>query len=220
MRLPRQTAQTTEDSTGLRHYLTPQGLLPSVTSILSRTSAWAGQGASPAAMAARARGRLFHAEMQARLEQGEEGQSPYFSSLTSFWPRLGEIWLVEGPLWHSQGFAGTVDCVAEVDGVLSVIDWKTTDEPRSPESVIDPHLQVAAYRAALREIYGLDVPQTLIVFAPAVGEAQVMPADDPDARYADFLARLLRFRQKFAMSAQPRAVSRGRSVGVGSRSRS
>lgn len=220
MRLPRQTAQTTEDNTGLRHYLTPQGLMPSVTSILSRTSAWAGQGASPAAMAARARGRVFHAEMQARLEQGEEGRSPYFPSLSSFWPRLGEIWLVEGPLWHSQGFAGTVDCVAEVDGVLSVIDWKTTDEPRSPESVIDPHLQVAAYRAALREVYGLEVPRTLIVFAPAVGEAQVMPADDPDARYADFLVRLSRFRQKFGVAVRPRAVSRGRATGVGSRSRS
>ena len=50
------------------------------------------------------------------------------------------------------GYAGTVDAVAEVNGILTVVDYKTTTKLNEKKT----GLQVAAYRQALRE-EGIDV---------------------------------------------------------------
>jgi hypothetical protein len=48
---------------------------------------------------------------------------------------------------RKHGYAGTLDLLAEVDGVLTVIDWKTGKAVYS-----EAHLQNAAYRYAIREM--------------------------------------------------------------------
>lgn len=45
------------------------------------------------------------------------------------------------------GYAGTVDCVAKVNGIITVVDYKTTSK-LNPRKV---GLQLAAYRQALKE---------------------------------------------------------------------
>lgn len=45
------------------------------------------------------------------------------------------------------GYAGTVDCVAKVNGIVTVVDYKTTSK-LNPRKV---GLQLAAYRQALKE---------------------------------------------------------------------
>jgi len=55
-------------------------------------------------------------------------------------------------------YAGTVDCIGTVNGVRSVIDWKTS-KGIYPEY----HLQVAAYAQAWEDMSGDQVDQTLVL---------------------------------------------------------
>lgn len=70
---------------------------------------------------------------------------------------------------RSDLYAGTVDCIATVNGVKSVIDWKTS-KGIYPEY----HLQVAAYAQAWEEYTGDLVDQTIVLrLDKATGRYQV-----------------------------------------------
>lgn len=64
---------------------------------------------------------------------------------------------------RKYGYAGTLDLLAEVEGVLTVIDWKTGKAVYG-----EAHLQNAAYRQAIREMGHGDPKQGLIVRLPKV----------------------------------------------------
>lgn len=64
---------------------------------------------------------------------------------------------------RTHGYAGTMDLLADVNGKLTVLDWKT-GKAVYPEA----HLQNAAYRAALREMGHGDPVQGMIVRLPKV----------------------------------------------------
>ncbi|MFO0577422.1 MAG: PD-(D/E)XK nuclease family protein [Polyangia bacterium] len=195
--LRKYTVERREEPSGARHYVTPLGTLPSVTTILKGSTSWGFyQRTSVHAAQARRRGHDFHEDMAAFLEQGRPSSSAHFPSVLSFLRRLGSVRLVEGHVWHRDGFAGAVDCVAEVDGVLSVIDWKTSTEPRSPGAFDAAQMQVAAYRAAVQSLYGIDIPRGFVVVALPRGDAQVLPTENLDGEYEGFLARLARFRAR------------------------
>lgn len=197
-RLPRFTAVIEEDSLGARNYVTPLGRLPSVTTILSGPSRRSVRSAY--AMHRQHQGRAFHEEMRAYFDEARPCQSPYFQSLRTFLARMGDPQLVEGPVWHSQRFAGTVDCVAEVDGVLSVIDWKTTAEAQPPMDVVArAHRQLAAYRAAVQELYRLAVPQAFAVFVVPRGEAIVRRATESTRDWFEFLQLLDEHRRRTSL---------------------
>jgi hypothetical protein len=69
---------------------------------------------------------------------------------------------IEQTVWSTQyGYAGTMDLFAEVNGVPTVIDWKT-GKAIYPEA----YLQNAAYRVALREMGHGDAVQGIIVRLP------------------------------------------------------
>jgi len=71
---------------------------------------------------------------------------------------------VEQVVWsRTFGYAGTLDLLAEVEGVLTVIDWKTGKAVYG-----EAHLQNAAYRKAVREMGHGDPKQGLILRLPKV----------------------------------------------------
>lgn len=217
MPLPKHALPKHDDSRGARYYETPIGRLPSVTTILEatrnqpRSRQWrsaTGVGSPSAAIEqAAARGRSFHQEMEDFLENGVPGKSTYFQSVGSFLRTLEDVLLVEGPVWHAAGFAGTMDCVARVGGEVALIDWKTAREPKPPSWVVDQHLQVAAYRAAFQSLYGIPVSQCFVVFAFPNDEAQVLKTERIDDQYADFLVRLDRFRLQPGIAGFPASSS-------------
>ena len=206
MTLTRLNLDTDEDADGARYYHTPMGRLPSVTTILRATeedqpvlNAWRSRvgpvRAAIIAAQARERGIAFHEEMEAYFQAGRPAisGSAYLESVRPFLNRLGEIGLVEGAVWHPLGFAGCVDCVALVDGVLSIIDWKTASSPKHPDWVIDQHLQVAAYRAAVEKHYRVRIPRGFVVFALASEDAQVFETLDLDGAFSAFAERFEMF---------------------------
>jgi len=74
---------------------------------------------------------------------------------------LKPIW-IEQTVWSdTYGYAGTMDLLAEVNGKLTVVDWKT-GKAIYPEA----YLQNAAYRHALREMGHGDPVQGIIVRLP------------------------------------------------------
>ena len=80
---------------------------------------------------------------------------------------------------EKHGYAGTLDLLADVDGVLTVVDWKT-GKAVYPEA----HLQNEAYRQAIREMGHGDPRPGLIVRLPKVEtdpqfEAVVALAEGP-----------------------------------------
>lgn len=193
-----------ERRAGIRCYRTPIGVLPSVTTILGNTAPTAAARewrAAPALATVRQsaadailRGRAFHSEMEAYFLQGRPGTSPYFESVRDFLGRIDAVSLVEGTLWHGEGYAGTVDCVAVVEGRLCVIDWKTTSRKKTEQYMADDRLQVAAYRAALQALYGVEIAAGFLVYALPDSQAQVIPISDCDSLYGKFLYRLRRYR--------------------------
>ncbi|UTS52047.1 hypothetical protein [Synechococcus phage BUCT-ZZ01] len=59
--------------------------------------------------------------------------------------------------------AGTVDCIAEVNGVLSVIDFKTSSRQKEPKDIPLYWLQCACYAVMMYEMYGIKIKQLCIV---------------------------------------------------------
>lgn len=190
---------------GRRYYETPMGRLPSVTTVLSATDSapqqhgWdrsvGSRTAVRQAQAAAARGRQFHAQLAAYLGEGRppRGQTTYFQSLAWFLSRIEDVLLVEAAVWHSAGFAGSVDCLARIDGQLTVIDWKTSTRSDPGERMAEHHAQVAAYRAAISERYGVPVERGWVVVAVPHRNARIYEPEQPDRAWGDFLARLRRF---------------------------
>ena len=70
-----------------------------------------------------------------------------------------ETWLYSD---HLQ-VAGTVDCIAEYDGVRSVIDFKTSSKPKRKEYISNYFMQCSAYAVAFEERTGLPVSQIVII---------------------------------------------------------
>ncbi len=68
--------------------------------------------------------------------------------------------------------AGTVDLVAEFEGEFSIIDWKTSEQPKTeiPERYL---LQLAAYCGAVNRMYGTKIKQGVIVAANAENDCRV-----------------------------------------------
>lgn len=93
---------------------------------------------------------------------------------------------VEQVVYSKQyGYAGTLDLLAEVNGVLTVIDWKTGKAVYS-----EAHLQNAAYRWAIREMGHGDPRQGIVVRLPKNTEDpefEAVVADDEAQSFDTFL---------------------------------
>ena len=80
--------------------------------------------------------------------------------------RINNIHALETKLYSDHlEVAGTVDCIAEFDGKLSVIDFKTSSRVKSHDDIHDYYMQCSAYAVAFEERTNLPVSQLLIVMA-------------------------------------------------------
>jgi hypothetical protein len=87
--------------------------------------------------------------------------------------RFDNIRALETPLVsHRLGIAGTVDCIAEVDGVLTIIDFKTSSKLKKEEYIEDYYLQGSFYFNAFYEMTGELPKQILILISVEDGTLQ------------------------------------------------
>jgi hypothetical protein len=169
---------TSED--GTRVYLTPTGKkYPSVTTVTGLHTkegimAWrrrVGEAeANRVSSKASARGTRIHTYCEKFL-LGEEidpdiFDKEMFESMKYWLDDINNIHCLETPLWSDYlQVAGTVDCIAEFQGKLSVIDFKTSSKPKDRDDIYQYFMQTAAYAVAFEERTGIPIGRLVIIMA-------------------------------------------------------
>jgi genome maintenance exonuclease 1 len=106
--------------------------------------------------------------------------------------RINNIHALEGSLYSKQlGIAGTVDCIAEFDGELSIIDFKTSKKPKPREWIEHYFVQCMAYGCMLYELTGIPVKKLVIIMACENGECVVYEERDK-TKYIKLLTEYIR----------------------------
>ena len=106
--------------------------------------------------------------------------------------RINNIRALEGSLYSKQlGIAGTVDCIAEFDGELAIIDFKTSKKPKPREWIEHYFVQCMAYGCMLYELTGIPVKKLVIIMACENGECIVYEERDK-SKYIKLLTEYIR----------------------------
>ena len=173
----------TENINGKRHYVTPQGnKYLSITSLLSNLSAkgiseWrkrVGEAeANKITRQASGRGTRLHTLCEQYIENKEsflEDALPdvidMFYSINPFLDRIDNVHVVEGALYSDElGVAGRTDLIAEFDGYLSVIDYKSSRKVKNWEMCHAYFMQGAFYAYAYEELTGTPLNNIVIIMA-------------------------------------------------------
>ena len=179
---------------GKRIYLTPDGdKFPSVTTVISNNAKkMAGiakwrervgiEEANRISARSTKRGTTYHSIVEDYfnncLDINEYKKSPLpvvmFHQTVQTLNRINNIYLQEAALYSKHlELAGRVDCIAEFDGELSIIDFKTSATPKREEYLYDYFVQETAYACMLQELYDVSVKKIVTIVACENGETQV-----------------------------------------------
>ena len=189
----------TETINGKRFYKTPEGLLyPSVTTITSQHGKdkiieWrkrvGEEEANRISTKASNRGTKVHKICENYLNNEEDyartnpahihkTMPDTIAMFKSLQPLLDEhvnnIHALEIPLYsHHLKVAGRVDCIAEYDGKLSIIDFKTSNKLKDESWIKGYFMQCSAYAVMYEERTGIPVSQIVIMIAVESEHPQV-----------------------------------------------
>lgn len=183
-------AETTEQG---RKYLTPSGnLYPSVTTVLSSYNKkqileWRNrvgdEAANKIAGKASRRGTSVHYVCEQyllnlmndmRMKMMMPNVKELFLQLrNSLDENIGKIYCLEQALYSDQlKIAGRVDCIAEWQGKLSVIDFKTSTKKKDEDNILNYFMQCSAYAEMFEELTSLPIEQIVVAIATEEGESQ------------------------------------------------
>ena len=85
---------------------------------------------------------------------------------------IGNVYAIEQPLYSDVlGIAGRVDCIAEWNGNLAIIDYKTSTKEKNVDNIENYFMQCSAYAEMFEEITGKPIED--IVVAIAVEESNL-----------------------------------------------
>ena len=80
--------------------------------------------------------------------------------------RIDNIHYIETMLYsETLGLAGQVDCIAEFDGVPSVIDFKTSNKIKKEEWITNYFEQCTCYSLMYEEMTGIKAKQIVVLIA-------------------------------------------------------
>lgn len=78
--------------------------------------------------------------------------------------RVGIVYAQESALYSDHlGVAGRVDLVAEFDGILSIIDFKSSSRVKNKEDIHEYFMQESAYAIMFEERTGIPVPRIVTI---------------------------------------------------------
>ena len=198
---------------GNRYYVTPDGNhYPSITSVLALQEnlgleAWKEKvGEEEAKRISKESMRIGTAVHQMaefylsnyiiKLKDEEKKIVDTFNRLRFLLGNINNIVGLEIPLFSDLlRVAGTADCIAEYNGVPSVIDFKTSRKPKKEEWIDDYYMQTFAYKLMFEEMTGVEIKQIVILVACVESfDVQVFkkPAKDAD----EWLEKLVKIMQE------------------------
>ena len=124
------------------------------------------------------RGKATHLLVEEYLKgktPSERGVLPLglFKLLRPYIDQIDNIHMLETIMYSPKlTIAGQVDCIAEYNGKLSVIDFKTANKERQESWIDNYFLQTTAYAQMYEELYGKNIDQIVILLASEDGSVQ------------------------------------------------
>lgn len=188
-------AKTTENG---RVYYTPSGkAYPSVTTVLGSLAkegikAWreriGDEEADKISGRASRRGEALHLicekyllnEMDFKMrQQMMPDKKQLFLQLKPYLDEyIGDVYSIEQPLYSDNlKIAGRVDCIAEWDGEIAVIDFKTSTKEKLEGYIQNYFQQCTCYAEMFEEITGKPINKIVVAIASETGFAQVFVRD-------------------------------------------
>ena len=211
---------------GKRVYATPDGeFYPSITTVIGNNAKkqaglakWRARVGKEKAAAissrSASRGTKFHSITEDYLnncldiDQYKDSPLPVlmFEQTKKTFDRIGNIYLQDAFLYSKHlEVAGRVDLVAVFDGELSIIDFKTSAEPKREAYLYDYFIQETAYACCFQELYSLTVKQLVTIVACENGETQVV-IKPPKKEY---LLQLIEYIDEYQQRYGQKTITRG-----------
>jgi len=189
------------EKNGNRYYVTPDGNhYPSITSVLAQQEnlgleAWKArvgeaeakrisQESAHIGTSVHQMAEFYLSNYIIKLKDEDKKIVDTFNRLRFLLGNINNIVGLEIPLFSDLlRVAGTCDCIAEYNGQLSVIDFKTSRKPKKEEWIDDYYMQTFAYKLMFEEMTGIEIQQIVILVACVESfDVQVFkkPAKDAD----------------------------------------
>jgi len=124
------------------------------------------------------RGKATHTLIEQYLKgltPSERGVLPLglFRLIKPYVDQIDNIHCLETIMYSKKlTIAGQVDCIAEYNGKLSVIDFKTANKERQESWIENYFMQTTAYAQMYEEIFGKKIEQIVILLASEDGSTQ------------------------------------------------
>jgi len=200
-----------KETNGIRLYNLPSGdWVPSITSVTSFYNRqifvkWRErvglEEANRITKKATARGTDFHQVCQDYLENKELNWDDYqpltkfmFHHAKPYLDKINNIHAIERTLYSEYfGLAGRVDCIAEYDGELAVIDFKTSEKIKPEKWIENYFVQEMFYAAAYYELTDIVPVKLITIMVTPGGEVEIFDKRNK----GDYIKLLVKYIKEF-----------------------
>ena len=180
---------------GFRFYAVEDKHFPSITTVLGAIPkpgliAWRKNVGEEAAKWEMNRAARRGSATHTLVEQYLKGETPsirdvlplgMFRLLKPYLDQVDNIHALEKIMYSKKlTVAGQVDCIAEYNGKLSVIDFKTANKQREESWIDNYFMQTTAYAHMYEETFGTPIEQVVILLASEDGTSQCFIKEKKD----------------------------------------
>lgn len=174
-----------EEINGQRYYSTPEGSYPSVTTVVGWEkrkffAEWRKNNPEESKRVT-TRGSRLHSLIEKYIKNdtlNKKKIDPFtldlFLQIKNEIDKIDNIKAIECPLYSNLlKLAGRVDCIAEYDGVLSVIDFKGSTKQKKENEIDNYFMQATAYSVMWQELTKQKINNIVILIGCEDGDPQV-----------------------------------------------
>lgn len=174
-----------EETSSGRLYVTEEGSFPSVTTVVGWEKqeffkVWRKQNPEEAKRVT-TRGNRLHSTIEVYLKNEDvkslnlmPNDLELFIQVKDKLDKIDNIRALEFPLFgKTVGLAGRVDCIADFDGKLSIIDFKGSTREKRKEDIDNYMLQATAYALLWKETTGEEIDNFVIIISCEDGAVQI-----------------------------------------------
>jgi ATP-dependent exoDNAse (exonuclease V) beta subunit len=189
---------------GQRFYQTPDGLFPSVTTVTGHEkkkffAEWRKNNPTESERVC-SRGNTLHSVVEKYLLNEKININEYddnirdlFLTLKPELDKINNIRCLEFPLWSKTlELAGRVDCIAEYNKELSVIDFKGSTKTKFKKDIENYFTQATAYALMWQERTGERIKNIKILMATEDGVCQIF-----EEKPIDYVRSLKEIKDKY-----------------------
>ena len=200
-----------KETNGIRLYNLPNGdWVPSITSVTSFYNRqifadWRKrvgiEEANKITRKATARGTDFHEAVELYMLNKEIDWDNFkpltkfmFHHATPYLDRINNIHAIERTLYSEYlGLAGRVDCIAEYEGELAVIDFKTSTKIKPEKWLENYFVQEMFYASAYYELTKIPITKLITIMVTPDGDVKVFDKRNK----GDYIKLLVRYIKEF-----------------------